>query len=259
MRILSEAGRIFYGIAMVVLGFQTIYDQDFPYMLIPPDRSWSKGLALLPYISGSLLVLAGTCIILKWRARPVLLVLGFLLLVIFCFYFTPYEFLATTNYLHLVEWDNPLKELALASGAFIIAGCFFEKGEVAPIRFLGKLIPLATICFAIIMISFGILHFQHTAGVAAYIPSWIPFRIFWAYFGGAALIGSGVAIIFKIKSRLISNLLGAMILSWFVILHIPKVIDSSFDRGEITSAFIALAYSGIAFVISSAPGSRSPG
>jgi hypothetical protein len=45
-----------------------------------------------------------------------------------------------------------------------------------------------------------------------------------------------------------------MIFTWFIILHVPKVIAAPFaDRaGEITSAFLALAYSGIAFVIAGA-------
>lgn len=56
---------------------------------------------------------------------------------------------------------------------------------------------------------------------------------------------------FKIRVGLIAALLGAMVFIWFMILHIPKVIHAPVaDRGgEMTSAFLALAYSGIAFVI----------
>ncbi len=63
--------------------------------------------------------------------------------------------------------------------------------------------------------------------------------------------GSGIAIIFKVKTGLAAFLLGAMILIWFIILHIPKVIAApAADRGgELTSAFLALAYGGIAFVV----------
>lgn len=48
-----------------------------------------------------------------------------------------------------------------------------------------------------------------------------------------------------------ATLLGTMIFIWFIILHIPYVITSSVAErgGEITSAFLALAYSGTAFVI----------
>ena len=86
---------------------------------------------------------------------------------------------------------------------------------------------------------------------ADYVPSWIPFHLPWLYFTGAALLGSGVAIILKIKRGLIAALLGTMIFIWFIILPMPRVIASpAVDMGdEITSAMLVLAYSGIAFVI----------
>jgi hypothetical protein len=108
--------------------------------------------------------------------------------------------------------------------------------------------------FSIPIISFGILHFLYAKDVADYVPSWVPARLFWAYFCGAALIGSGLAIILKIKSVLAAALLGIMILIWFIILHVPRVIVSpvAYLGSEVTSALIALAYSGIALVIAGA-------
>ncbi len=43
--------------------------------------------------------------------------------------------------MHFGDWENAAKELALAGGAFVIAGCFPGKGESPLTRFLGKLIP----------------------------------------------------------------------------------------------------------------------
>jgi len=63
---------------------------------------------------------------------------------------------------------------------------------------------------------------------ADYVPSWIPNHLFWIYFAGIALIGSGIAIILKIKPRLIAALPGTMIFVWFIILHVPRVIASPF-------------------------------
>ena len=55
----------------------------------------------------------------------------------------------------------------------------------------------------------------------------------------------------RIKTGLAAALLGGMIFIWFIILHIPKVIaaPAADMGGELTSAFLALAYCGIAFVI----------
>jgi len=254
MRNLSNVGRIFYGIAIAGIGFLTIYYSDFPYMLLPPKHSWITGLVMLVYISGVMLMLAGACIVFEKKVRPISLLLGSVLLLIFCFYFIPYEFLVSSNYMHFGDWENSAKELALSSGALVIAGCFSEKSENPLIRFLGKLIPFGAILFSITIISFGVDHFLFAKEAADYVPSWVSYHLFWIYFTGTALIGSGLAIILKIKSGLVATLLGTMIFTWFIILHIPRVIasPSAYMGSEVTSALLALAYSGIAFIIAGA-------
>jgi uncharacterized membrane protein len=251
---LSKIGRVFYGIAIAAMGFLSVYYKDFPYMLIPPRHSWIPGLVMLTYISGAMLILAGACIVIEKKTRPVSLLLGSVLLLVFCFYFIPYQLLVSSAYMHFADWENAAKELALCSGAFVIAGCFSEKNENSFAVFFGKLTSFGAIFFSITVISFGIDHFLYAKEAADYVPSWVPNHIFWLYLTGTALIGSGIAIILKIKARLAATLLGSMIFIWFIILHIPYVMASSVaDRaGEITSAFLALAYSGIAFVIAGA-------
>ena len=248
---LSKIGCIFYAIAIAAIGLQTIYYLDFPYILPFPEHFWIPGRVTLALIFGAMFVLAGACIVFEKKARQISLLFGGVLLLLFCFYYIPYEFLTNPNYMHLEEWENAEKELAFAGGAFVIAGCFPGKHENPLLRFLEKLIPLGAILFAVPIISFGILHFMVAKDAATMVPSWIPWHLFWIYFCGAALIGSGIGIIFKIKTRLIATLLGLMIFIWFIILHIPSVIaaPAADMQGEVTSAFLALAYSGIAFVI----------
>jgi uncharacterized membrane protein len=251
MRDLSKAGRIFFGTSIAVMGFLTIYYRDFPYMLIPPKHSGVPGLVLLAYVSGALLVLAGVCIVLKEKIMLVSLLLGGVLLAIFCFYFIPYQLIISTNNMHFGDWENAAKELTLASGAFVIASCFPENNSNPLIRFLEKLIPLGAILYSITIISYSIDHYLYAKEAADYVPSWIPYHLFWMYFTGTALLGSGVAIILKIKAGLAATLLGAMIFTWFIILHIPRIIASpvAYLGSEVASACLALAYSGIAFVI----------
>jgi uncharacterized membrane protein YphA (DoxX/SURF4 family) len=246
---LSKIGRIFYGIAMAAMGFLTIYNHDFPYMLIPSQHRWMNDHVLLIYISGGLLVLAGAYIALGKKVMPVSLLLGSVLLMIFCFYFVPYEFLASPNYMHFYDWENAVKELSLAGGALAIAGSHLGKSQNPVIRFLGRLIPLGAIIFSLTIISFSINHFLYAKEAADYIPSWVPNHMFWIYFAGVALLGSGMAILLKIKPGLMAALLGTMIFIWVIILHIPKAIGDSMAGGEVSSAFLALAYCGIAFVI----------
>ena len=236
MRNLSYTGRIFYGIAIVVLGFLTLYYHDFPYMLIPPHQ----GLVVVAYISGIFLVLAGGCIVFGKKIMPVSILLWGVLLAVFCFYFIPYQLMASSRYMHFGEWENSAKELALASGALVIAGLFLQK-----------LMPLGVVLFSLTIISFGIDHFLFAHEASDYIPSWVPNHLFWMYFTGSALLASGIAIMLNVWRPLAAILLGSMIFVWFIILHIPRVIADP-SGGEVSSAMLALAYCGIAFVIAGA-------
>jgi uncharacterized membrane protein len=251
---LFNIGRIFYGIAIAEIGLQACYYHDFPYILPFPEHFWIPGRVMLAIIFGIMFILAGASIIFKKKTREISLLFGGVLLLIFCFYYIPYEFITSSNYMHFGEWENAEKELAFAGGAFVIAGCFSEKNENPLTRFLGKLIPFGAILFAITIVSFGILHFMVAKEASTLIPAWIPNHMFWIYFAGVALLGSGIAIILKIKVGLIAALLGTMIFLWFILLHIPRVVASptAYMGAEITSAFLALAYSGIAFVIAGA-------
>ena len=253
MRNLCSIGRIFYGISVGGMGILTIYYKSFSYMLLPP-QFLTPSHSIVAYISGALLFLIGALIVLERKTRTVSLLLGSILLLIFCFLYIPYMFSVHSNYKHLTEWENAEKELALAGGAFIIAGIFSEKKENSFNPFWRKLISFGAILFSIPIVSFGILHFLLAKEVATMVPSWIPYPVFWTYFAGTALIGSGIAIILKIKSGLIAALLGTMIFIWFITIHVPGVITSSPDdmNGQVTSAFLALVYSGIAFVIAGA-------
>ena len=256
MENLTRTGRIFYGTAMAGVGFQQIFYADFHRMILPSLHAWIPGLSLWAYLTGALLLVVGAAIIFEKKARTVSLLLGGILLALFCFYYIPYEIIVDPNVKQLGSWANAEKELALSGGAFVVAGSLpngntqDQKNPVI-IQLLEKLIPFGGVFFSITMISFGIDHFLYAEGVATLVPSWIPNHIFWTYFAAVALIGSGAAIILKIKLKIIATLLGTMILLWFIFLHIPRAMAQPFANmgEEVTSAFSALAFSGTAFVI----------
>jgi uncharacterized membrane protein len=234
---LSNIGRIFYGIAIAALGLLTIYYRRMPYMLIPPNHPWLNNHVIWVYIAGSLLLLAGICIALDRKLRQASLLLGTVLLLVFLFYFIPYELMVSPNYRQFGDWENAAKELSLAGGALVIAGRRWSAVGVA--------------LFALTIISYSGDHFLYAKQAVGYVPSWVPYPLFWLYFAGAALFCSGIAILLNTKRRLAATLLGIMIFIWVLILHIPYALSAPLatNEGEVTSAFLALAYCGIAFVI----------
>jgi hypothetical protein len=233
-------GRIFYGLAMAGIGVLAMYYRTLPYIIAPPAHVNAPLLVALTDLFGALLIFTGTGIALNKQTRLMSLLLGWALLAIGIIYCIPDMLLTNPHYTHFEQWENVEKVLALAAGAFVISGRRWER--------------LGAILFSLTIICFGILHFVVGVEAASYVPSWIPWHLFWMYFCGAALIASGVGIIFKIKHRLAAVLLGLMILIWFVILHVPRVVvaDAITFNSETTSAFFALAYSGTAFTISGA-------
>ncbi len=106
---LSNIGRIFYGVAIAAMGYLTIYYHEFSYMMIPQQHAWVSGHTMIAYISGAFLFLAGGWIVFGRNIMSISLLLGLVLLLVFCFYFIPYEFIVSANYMHLGDWENAIK------------------------------------------------------------------------------------------------------------------------------------------------------
>jgi hypothetical protein len=254
METLISVGRKFYGICIGAIGIQQLFYADFRPMFTP-DSSWLPGLSIWAYLFSAALIVAGLSIIIEKRAKEVALISGGVFLFLFVFYHVPHLLFVNPYSKHLGTWTNALKELAFAGGAFAAAGSYATEtvdSKSFLITWLEKLIPFGSIFFSITMIAFGISHFVYVGFVEKLVPAWIPGHIFWTYFAGVALIGSGVSIMFKIKVKEVALLLGIMIFLWFIVLHIPRAIADPFGNkgNELTSVFQALGFSGIAFVLS---------
>jgi uncharacterized membrane protein YphA (DoxX/SURF4 family) len=253
MEILTKTGRWFYCIGLVGMVAPQFFYQKFGVNFFPawPGLAWVVFWTCLFTI---VTIAACITIFLEIKARTVSLILGGILLAMYCLGNIPYEIIIDPYNNHLGSWANGLKELALSGGAFVIAGSFPEEANVRKsslIKLLERLIPFGPVFFCITMIAYGYAHFLYTQQISTLVPNWIPGHIFWTYFAGAALICSGIAIVLRIKIKLAAMLLGITIFIWLIILHIPRGIADPLgnNANEVVSAFSALAFSGIAFVI----------
>jgi uncharacterized membrane protein len=255
MPILIKAGRWFFAICLIGLAGQQFYYSEFRPVFVP---SWGHfpGAIILVWLFNLTLIGCAIALLLERQARSAMLLLGGLFLILLLFGHTPYQLIVDPNSAHIGVWTNALKDLAFAGCAFAVAGSFPDnplaiRKKPGMVRVLELLIPLGHFFFSITMIVFGIDHFLYTDFVATLVPSWIPGHIFWTYFAGIALIGAGLAIMFRFRLKQVGILLGTMIFLWLILLHIPRAaIAPAADNGnELTSVFEALGFSGAAFVM----------
>ncbi|HEY4290204.1 MAG TPA: hypothetical protein VGN00_24050 [Puia sp.] len=253
---LVKAGRWFFAICLIGLAGQQFYYADFRPLFVAPWPGRIPGEVILTYFFSVALTGAAVAIILEKKARTAMLILGGFFLVLMLFCHVPYELMVDPSSKHIGVWGNAFKELAFAGGAFAVAGSFPDEPaavqkKTAVIRLLELFIPMGGLFFSITMIVFGVEHFLYVNFVATLVPNWIPAHLFWTYLAAVALIGAGLAIILRIRIKLVGILLGTMIFLWFIFLHIPRAaIAPPTDNGnELTSVFEALGFSGIAFII----------
>jgi len=253
---LIKAARISYGIMIVGMAVQQIFYATFRPVILPPWQLSFPGSALFVYLASAILIIGGAAIIFDKKAKIVSLILGGAFLVLFVFCQIPYEIITDPNNKNLGSWTSAFKELALSGGAFVVAGSFTimdenDGGKPVLINLLEKIVPFGSIFFAIMLIIFGADHFLFTKWIAMLVPNWIPGHIFWTYFAGVALIGSGIGIITKIQLKLVAILCAIMIFIWFIILHIPRGIADpySLQGNEISSVLQSFGFSGVAYLI----------
>lgn len=243
-----------YALCLVVQGILQFYYRSFRPVLLPEWPAQIPGGAVCARIAGAALIAAGAAILFDKRAREVALLVGGTFLVSALFWQLPYALFVLPHTLNPFSWGGPFNALSLAGCSFVVAASFPATegcAESFVFRFLEKLVPAGGLFLSLMLIRFGIGHYLHTTHDAALIPAWIPWHTFWTYFTGAALIGSGLAIVTRIQVRPIATLLGTMIFLWVVTLHIPRAIADPYvgQGNEIESAARALAESATAFLI----------
>jgi uncharacterized membrane protein len=84
-------------------------------------------------------------------------------------------------------------------------------------------LALTHLCFAIPLAAFGAEHLSGGIPLTM-VPSYMPWRLFWLYFVGVALIAASLSIATKIQVRWSGLLVGIMMFLFVAMLHLPGAI-----------------------------------
>jgi uncharacterized membrane protein len=112
---------------------------------------------------------------------------------------------------------------------FLIA-LWAAKTDIARARGLDKIVALSNLCFAVPLAVFGALHLSAAESLMSMVPSYMPWRLFWAYFFGFALLAASLSIATTIQVRWSGLLFGIAMFSFVAMLDIPGALASPRDR-----------------------------
>jgi len=237
----SEFGRFLFALGMAMLGVQIPLVADFALGLAPVPE-WLPMQLPLAYLSAAVLLGASVLVASGFRAQFGAIAAALLFLVWFVLLQLP-RLAAHPDDGQV--WKFAFEVLALFAATWLLAANA-PPLAAAPIAAGAVWAPRI---FGICLLVFGELHCVYPDYVASAIPAWLPAHTFFAYFTGAAHIAAGIAIVTGIQARLAATLLGAMFLSWVVLLHIPRVAAAPDSRVEWTSLLIAITLSGAAWLV----------
>jgi uncharacterized membrane protein len=131
---------------------------------------------------------------------------------------------------------------------FLIA-MWAAKYDLARARGLDKIVALSNLCFAIPLAVFGALHLSGVELVLPLVPKYMPWRLFWAYFVGCALLSASLSIGTKIQVRWSGLLFGIMMFLFVAILVIPGVFAHPRDRFAWTFVFRESSFGGGGWIL----------
>jgi hypothetical protein len=112
---------------------------------------------------------------------------------------------------------------------FLIA-LWAVRTDIVRAHGLDKIVALSNLCFAIPLAVFGALHIAGMKLVLPAVPTYMPWRHFWAYFVGVALLLASLSIATNIKVKCSGLLFGIMMFLFVVMLEFPGALGRPGDR-----------------------------
>jgi uncharacterized membrane protein len=127
-------------------------------------------------------------------------------------------------------------------------GLLAVKNDIAQARGIDKIVALTPLCFAIPLAAFGALHLSAAKSMLEMVPSYMPWRMFWVYFVGVALIAASLSIATRIQVRWSGLLLGVMMLLFVAMLYVPGALTVG-GRIAWTVVFREMSFGGAGWVL----------
>ena len=216
-----------YAAGAILLGVVGICFQDFAMQWQPVPAGIGMR-TQLAYLAGALLAIGGALLLTVF--------IGLWMLVL---NLPP----AIASASHIGAWNSPAEITFLTSGALALYAHGIT-GNSRPI-----LLMAARLMAGASAAVFGFAHFNYIDFTAGMVPGWIPFKTFWAWATGAGHLATGLALISGFKARLAAGCEAAMMGSFVVLLHLPRVIAAPDQHVEWIMLAVSSMLTGAALLV----------
>jgi uncharacterized membrane protein len=240
---MTSLGRRLFAVALIAFGLLQFLYAD---LVTGRPPAWPAQLGagwIWAYATGAWLVLAGAAMLADRYTRAAAWSIAVLVFVSALIRNLP---LALADPTFGGAWTRLGKAVALTGGAVAMAASVRgRRPRVDVLAIVGR------VALGMFLIASGVQHFLFPNAVMSLIPGWIPGALMWTYVAGVALIAGGAGLIVPRTTRLAGIGVGLMLLTWTVILHIPRALAAqpANQRNEWTAVFEALAFAGIALAL----------
>jgi uncharacterized membrane protein YphA (DoxX/SURF4 family) len=237
-------GRLMIAVGLLGFGALTLIYDDFglDWQRVP---NWVAGRGALAYAAGAIEVAAAAALLLRQTAALAAFVL------------TPYTLLwvllldvppLLSNLGVEGAWLSVGERTELFAGVWILAITLARaQNKMTLQRFTDdQALHVARVVFGLALIPLGLSHLVYPSAVS-FVPAWLPFRMVWLDATGIGHIAAGVALTVSVLPRLAAVLEAAMMTSFVLLIHVPRVVASPHSRMEWTMLCIATAFSGAAW------------
>lgn len=225
-----------YAVGVLLLGVVGFAFGEFALQWQPVPKEL-PGRAPLAYLGALLLMSGGVAMLMRpIAARAALAMGGFFALWAVSLHGP--RLLAAPNV--VIHWNGFAEITAIAAGGVI--GWALPGGDVRVSNIARRIFGA---CFAV----FGIAHFVYADFTADMVPSWMPARLFWAYMTGVGHIAASLSLLSNRRTALASTLLTAMLASFVILLHIPRVIANPSVHIEWVMLAISMTLTGAAWIV----------
>ena len=230
---------LLYAFGALLLGAVGIWFHEFAlqWQAVPAGIPMRSTLA---YVSGGLLMIGGAALLSRRYERA-----GAWLLAVFygswvVAFHLPNAF---ASYRHIGAWNAPAEITYVTMGAVALLAA--HAGQMR-----GTLALVARILAGVSALVFGLAHFNYIEFTAPFVPAWIPpSQTFWAWATGAGHFAAGLALVSGIRARLAVTAHAAMMGSFVLLVHLPRVIAHPEKHDEWIMLAVSSSLTGAALLI----------